>query len=639
MLKQKWLWFAVILLLIISIPGLANRWKVETSSTNYEIIIPYSEIVYVADNSDLTVDDVLSTLKEAGLTTVSLEAASLEDMEKQGTISVYEEHELASLLRFTPYIDEFDVEKLGLYISVPKESETQQFLKETIQPEEVEIGGEQFYFLPKDNGHYLIDTPIGYNQSSIEKINKHGLFHVFRAKNSEEYVNENIVDQLVTLKNDRVSGILGSGTETIGFGHSNQDDLIKKLQDAGYYYYSIEGNILKGEETFARSTKFDIIRLLSIDVNKETSLTVSDSIDRTIRALKERNIKSIFYHIRTKGVAEDNLNEATEFLKGVQEKMPSSFTAGAPKLFDRISIPAWVTGVILLAGILYTFLVSELLKSNILRILMTGLMALLAIAYFALDRILFLQVFALIIACITPIYAVVKASNGSTRISNIFLQYAKAVGISLIGIAIVIGLLNGNGFITGYDVFKGVKLVYVIPILGIVLFVFFAWTNIASGGMKNGLNQTVTLLNKEVKYWHLVLFVIAAGIGLFYISRTGNTGPVSNLELTFRQLQEDILYVRPRTKEFLIGFPFFVLALYVMGKNRKWGMIFLIPGVIGFLSIVNTFTHLHIPIGISLLRTLYSVVLGFVIGLVFILIYKIVCKFISKAKAKWTSSL
>ena len=87
------------------------------------------KLVHVADNSDLTVDDVLSTLKEAGLTTVSLEAASLEDMDKQGVISVYEEHELASLLRFTPYIDDFDVNNLGLYISVPEDPKIQSFLR------------------------------------------------------------------------------------------------------------------------------------------------------------------------------------------------------------------------------------------------------------------------------------------------------------------------------------------------------------------------------------------------------------------------------------------------------------------------------------------------------------------------------
>ena len=638
MLKQKWLWLVVVLLLIGSIPGLISRWNVETASNNYEIIIPYHEIVGVADNSELSIDDVLATLKEAGLTTVSLEVASLKDMEKQGTIAVYEEHELASLLRFTPYIDDFDKDKLGLYISLPEDPETDQFLKETIQPEEVEIGGERFYFLPKDNGEYFFETPIGYNGSATKKINKHGLLHVFRVGNDEEHVNETIVNQLVELKNDSVSGILGSGEQVIGFGQEKQVELIQKLQNAGYFYYSIEGNTQKGEDKLARVTNFDIIRLLSMDVNRETTLTVPDSIDRTVRALKERNIKSFFYHIKTKGDAEDNLNDAVAYLNGVQDKIPSAFTAGTPILFDKFAIPAWVTALVLLSGIIFTYLMSEIVKNLKLRLAITGFMALLAIAYFALDSIKFTQAFALFIACLAPIYAVIKASHGSTRIRDILVQYAKAIGISLIGIAIVIGLLNGNGFITGYFEFRGVKLVYIIPIAGILLYVLSKWTGIGSGGIKSSLNQTFTLLNKEVRYWHLLLFIIVAVVGLFYISRTGNTGPVSNLELSFRQLQEDLLYVRPRTKEFLIGFPFFILALYAMGVSRKWGMIFLVPGVIGFLSIVNTFTHLHIPIGISLLRTVYSVVIGFIIGLLFILIFKILRHYWQKAKVKWDST-
>jgi len=73
-----------------------------------------------------------------------------------------------------------------------------------------------------------------------------------------------------------------------------------------------------------------------------------------------------------------------------------------------------------------------------------------------------------------------------------------------------------------------------------------------------------------------------------------------------------------------------------MGINRKWGSILLVPGVIGFLSIVNTFTHLHIPVAVSVLRTCYSVVLGFVIGLVFILIFKLLYRWASKAIARWS---
>ncbi|SOC34770.1 DUF5693 family protein [Ureibacillus acetophenoni] len=641
MVKQKWLWLVVVALLIISIPGLVNRWNVETSSNNYEIIIPYDEILHVAENSELSVDTVLSRLKEAGLTTVSIEPSSLEELEEQGVLAVYDEYELKSLLLFSPFKDEFDGKK-GLYVSIPEDPDFRDFLKDVIQPDEIVIGDVPFYFLPKNNGNYYIDTPIGYNVAAIEKINSHGLMHIFRAKNDEEHVNENIVDQLVSFKNENVSGILGIGEEMIGYGLSVEDknihhQIVKRLKDAGYYYYSIDGDNKKqrGEEVFAKATDYDIIRLISMDINKESKLNVPEGVDRSIRAIKERNIKSFFWHIREKGNAEENLDETIRYITDVQAKMEKTaphFTPGAPILFDKISVPSWVTALVLLSGIIFTYIMSELVRSQILRLLATGFMVLLAGAYFVLDRLLFIQAFALVIACITPIYAVIKASNGSTKIRNILVQYVKAVGISLIGIAIVIGLLNGNGFISGYEAFRGVKLVYIVPIAGIALFVLLNWTNIGSGGLKTGIKQTGLLLDKEIKFWHLLVAVIVAAVGMFYMMRTGNFGPVSGLELKLRQLIEDILYVRPRTKEFLIGFPLFVLALYVMGIHRKLGMIFLIPGVIGFLSIVNTFTHLHIPIGISLLRTFYSVVLGFVVGLVFILIYKVLSHYYAKAK-------
>ena len=110
--------------------------------------------------------------------------------------------------------------------------------------------------------------------------------------------------------------------------------------------------------------------------------------------------------------------------------------------------------------------------------------------------------FALIIAVIAPTYAVIKAAKGSTRIVDILFQYVKAVGISIVGIIIVIGLLNGNGFITGFEVFKGVKLVYIIPILGLLLFVVAEINSLSENGIKATLSNTVTLLNKEVKYGH-----------------------------------------------------------------------------------------------------------------------------------------
>lgn len=637
MSKQKWLWGIIVLLLVVSSTGIMMRWNAEQSNDAYEIVIPYDEIQTADKNSDLTMDEILSSLKEAGLNTVSLEPLTLKEMEKQNLITIYEENELAAQLLFTPYKDAVDISKSGYYIRVPDNESYQKLIMDSVEPEEVQIGEEAFYFLPTSNHNFDLKTPIGYDQPAIEMISKHGLAHIFKVENADnEVANKKLVDQLLALKEASAGRLLGQGDEAIGFGQEKGNQLVEKLSDAGYYFYTIESNPLKGESKIAQMTDYDMIRLHSINVNRETKLKLNASIDRTTRAVKERNIRSIFYHIKTSGNAKENVEETIDYLNGVHDAMPDHFQPGEPKLFDKVAVPAWVTAAVLLAGILFTFIVSELVKWMPLRIAAAGFMAVLAIAYFILKSTLFLQAFALIIAVLAPTYAVIKSAQGSTKMSKILVQYVKSVAISLIGIVIVIGLLNGNAFMTGFATFKGVKLVYLIPIMGVLLFTLIEINRLADQNIKKSLSNTVTLLNKELKYWHVLLLIVVAGIGLFYISRTGNSGSVSDLELAFRQWLENTLYVRPRTKEFLIGFPFFVLALYVMGINRKWGSILLVPGVIGFLSIVNTFTHLHIPVAVSVLRTLYSVSLGFVIGLVFIFIFKIGYRWVSKAIARWS---
>ncbi|MFZ4199909.1 DUF5693 family protein [Lysinibacillus sp. NPDC056220] len=637
MSKQKWLWGIIVLLLVVSSTGIMMRWNAEQSNDSYEIVIPYDEIQTANKNSDLTMDEILSSLKEAGLTTVSLEPLTLKEMEKQNLITVYKENDLAAQLLFTPYKDAVDVTKSGSYIRVPENESYRKLIMDSVEPEEVQIGEEAFYFLPTSNHNFDLKTPIGYDQPAIDMISKHGLGYVFKVENADnEVANAKLVNQLLALKDGSSGRLLGQGDEAIGFGQEKGNQLVEKLSDAGYYFYTIESNPLKGENKIAQMTDYNMIRLHSININRQTKLKLNESIDRTTRAVKERNIRSIFYHIKTTGNAKENVEQTIDYLNGVHDAMPDHFQPGEPKLFDQVAVPAWVTAAVLVAGILFTFIVSDLIKWMPLRIAAAGFMTVLAIAYFILKSTLFLQAFALIIAVLAPTYAVIKSAQGSTKMSKILVQYLKAVAISLIGIVIVIGLLNGNAFMTGFATFKGVKLVYLIPIMGVLLFTLIEINRLADQNINKSLSNTVTLLNKELKYWHVLLLIVVAGIGLFYISRTGNSGSVSDLELAFRQWLENTLYVRPRTKEFLIGFPFFVLALYVMGINRKWGSILLVPGVIGFLSIVNTFTHLHIPVAVSVLRTLYSVSLGFVIGLVFILIFKFGYRWVSKAIARWS---
>ena len=111
----------------------------------------------------------------------------------------------------------------------------------------------------------------------------------------------------------------------------------------------------------------------------------------------------------------------------------------------------------------------------------------------------------------------------------------------------------------------------------------------------------------------MVLGILAVA-GLVYISRTGNESAfVSGFELQLRTALDQLLGVRPRTKEFLIGHPLMLVALYY-GFRYRYGVGILALGMIGQVSLVNTFAHIHTPIIISLIRTGYGLLFGLIVG-------------------------
>ena len=105
------------------------------------------------------------------------------------------------------------------------------------------------------------------------------------------------------------------------------------------------------------------------------------------------------------------------------------------------------------------------------------------------------------------------------------------------------------------------------------------------------------------------------------ILRSGNyfSMPQFIFEKQFREFLETIFFVRPRTKEFLIGYPFLILAFLLVDKkiSRLWIWFFNMIGTVALISIINSFCHVHTPIDISIYRTLLGTILGFIVTAVY----------------------
>ena len=187
------------------------------------------------------------------------------------------------------------------------------------------------------------------------------------------------------------------------------------------------------------------------------------------------------------------------------------------------------------------------------------------------------------------------------------------------------GVLSQSSYMLHIHQFMGVKLAHALPIL-LVLGGFFLFAD----REKHWLVKIKDVMDSSISVKYAALCVVALGVIGIFLMRTGNDAvTVSELEISVRSWLDNLLYVRPRTKEFLLGQPFLMLLCYV-GYKKEY-LPFLLIVTIGQVSLVNTFAHIHTPVFISVLRTLNGLWIGIVIGLIFIVGWNLVMKIWQKA--------
>ncbi|RBW67595.1 DUF5693 family protein [Bacillus taeanensis] len=632
----------IVLLLIsfvLTVPLISERVKTEWQNNTYEITVPYEEAEALM-NEGLNKDNVFTSLKEAGVQSLSLTPETLWTLQEKGVLLLSSKKDIRMFFALTgENIDPNSFpEEEGVFFQVVDE---QHPLLENVykifgeQLTEIQTKQTTLYFVEEGEGS-IINKPLGFDPTSLNTIKDYGFMLVARISNDIDSSNQFIVEEEMLNFPPFANKILFTGEEVLGFDSEKLRDMREVIQNAekfknsGYSFLMIEFANQKGDLSFAHTMDENIIRLFSTDADNSSS-----NQEKLIRAVKERNIRNLYIHIYDMQSSIGDLDEAkgilkdsSTFISNVKNEMPSTFHLGNAEPFAAMKDYSWariaaIVGVIAFIGLATQALMPKLALPAVL------LLSMAAAGLYIVSFSLLMKGFALAVSLTAAVYAVLSARNIQQKWSSLFLHYIKAAGIALLGAWFISALLYGNDFLVKIDEFRGVKLLYVLPIVVTALYVvipFFKADQIET--------LVLALYRKTVKYGHLFLIGLIGVVLYYYVSRSGNDAVVSGLELQIRQTLENILYVRPRTKEFLIGFPLFVVALYVSAKTKNGRLLF-IPSVIGFLSLVNTFTHLHIPLYVSLLRSFYSLFFGFIIGAVLIVLYKRLSKYAEKAIVRW----
>lgn len=200
--------------------------------------------------------------------------------------------------------------------------------------------------------------------------------------------------------------------------------------------------------------------------------------------------------------------------------------------------------------------------------------------------------------------------------------------ISLMGGLMTAAPISSVNYMMEIDIFRGVKLAQLLPLLFFIA-AYLAYYGFGESKKYRGIleyNDLREMMNASIKVWMVLLGIVLLGVGYYYIERTGHDSSiqVSSLEMIFRNVLEDTLIARPRSKEFLFAFPAVMMLVYTSVRRFKlWPIVFGLASIIGMTSVANTFMHIRTPLYLGFARTGYSLLFGIVIGMIGILIFEI----------------
>jgi hypothetical protein len=375
--------------------------------------------------------------------------------------------------------------------------------------------------------------------------------------------------------------------------------------------------------------KKEVIRLHAISQEERDLLSKTRALSRYLLAVTERNNRLLLIRYEGKSLYGDPwLEENTGFVADLQKDLAAAGYAvgtvtpyaGKDFSFSRVKIFLICAGI--LAGGVLLFVRVGMARAG----LVLGAAGLLVVGFLLMEggRILGLdgidlarKAMALASGIIFPLLglAVYRNRFGEKSLFKALYGLAGISAFSLAGALLATGLLTGMTYMVKLDQLQGIKLALFLPILLAGVLLIFG----EEISLRDVMRKMRDLWDRPLAVGSALLVVLLLAAAVVLLMRSGNESLfVSEAELRARFFLDRLLVVRPRTKEFFIGHPFLLVALY-WGLRSRAGVWVALLGMVGQASLVNTFYHLHTPLVISLQRTAGGLILGAALGVALVL--------------------
>jgi len=445
----------------------------------------------------------------------------------------------------------------------------------------------------------LLAEPVGFNPEELELVAAAGMRPVLLVT-SNQLLSLPIMDKLPDLAPHLV---IPAGDQVVGFP-DRLEETKQALNKVDAKIGLVEFSLQRGINQVASADTG--IRVHAITGREMQVLAADRVLSRYIRAVRERNIRVLYMRPFP---AENGWDQTKTMITDlISELEANGFQVGIANPYDHWQpspLLLWVVSAGILAGavLLSQYWVAVSPKLLLLLLLLGNIAGGILLAV---QTVLMQQLYALIAAIVFPVLAIANCRQGN----RVGWNYLRCTLWSVAGLVLLVGILSGTPFLIKLAEFRGVKLMHLVPVV-LVFAMGLLGEQLPLGSWRQFKEVLARYYHACVPVKYLLLLALAAVAGVVYLLRTANfILPIPQLEITLREGLERLLIVRPRFKEIFIGHP----ALVILLASRKRHPLMMSLAVIGQLSLVNTFTHVHTPLFISMLRTLYGLIIGYGVG-------------------------
>ena len=701
--KNKILIFIALIGLIASLVPIGARIGAEENNKKYDLILDYSSLRAMELQSNISDDEWLDLFRSLGVDKVALTESTIKSLTKTNSIPIHaaKVSEITSNfnweMRFPQTVVDWvkNSKALSDILVIAENKKDFDWIESALKQrtngliyQTYEEDGASFILIPTQNnglvGSDYLNLCIGIWPEYEERIKSHGFQIIPRTVTFDNLNDEKYAKAFISvLEKSDTPYFLNSGDSLLGYDTEEGTALLMDyLKESGVSIGLFEENdqsqnlVWDGIEDLLENTGYHGIRVFnewSYIQNRyeycgyEGPEEITNSF---FRAIAERNCKVIFLkmileadndvkvdadesewiYVTEKDAYKQMLEDLDRRLGALDysHETVTSMNLKTPSVIFRLLEGIGVSALLVILIDLFL----RLKQKNC--YILFGIIAVLLSALCIVKLSGFIMIISMLGGIVMPSLAAVGLcrilANRKTMppIGTLLLEdvwtSVLAIFTAFCGSILATSALSQMSFIIEIDLYRGVKLMQLIPIglfaLGYLLVFAYEQTGahdavikaVGPRGSKERGSKFISYLkntlNRPLKLsWFVVVVIIAVagimmlGIGVYYIYRTGNATNVSSLELQFRNILENLLIARPRTKEMLIGWPCLMLFIWSIRRGMRYlPFAFGLFGSIGLVSVVNTFLHIRTPFLLSLLRTGWGMLFGIILGIIAVLV-------------------